>query len=223
MTARAGATSGAGTGREGRRPPPADDVKDAHDGRGFVEVDDACDPRPHAPLVRTLTLYLKLKDTVVPALCAEGAAGRRGRQLSGQGVVDQLLLPLAPAPRVAHVDGRARRCRPDPRRARGLRAARPPGPPGPPGPPIWVVRIGRTRNRPRDHPLPSGCAFSLRIDERREGGHGAPHAPGQPPWKPAPWEPPRRGSPVREDKKSRRILIFPPATEPADGRTRPDS
>jgi len=60
------------------------------------------------------------------------------------------------------------------------------------------------------HPLPSGCAFSLRIDERREGGHGAPR-------------PPRRGSTAREDKESGRILVFPPAAEPANGRARPDS
>ncbi len=51
-----------------------------------------------------------------------------------------------------------------------------------------------------DHPLPSGSACSLRIDERREGGDGAPPAP----------RPPRRGSTVREDKGFRRILIFPP-------------
>jgi len=38
-----------------------------------------------------------------------------------------------------------------------------------------------------------------------------------------PWEPPRPGSGVREDKESRRILIFPPASEPANGLTRPDS
>jgi len=35
--------------------------------------------------------------------------------------------------------------------------------------------------------------------------------------------PPRRGSTVREDKEFRRILIFPPAIEPAEGRARPDS
>jgi hypothetical protein len=29
-----------------------------------------------------------------------------------------------------------------------------------------------------DHPLPSGSAFNLRIDERREGGDGAPRPPG---------------------------------------------
>jgi len=68
----------------------------------------------------------------------------------------------------------------------------------------------------RDHPLPSGCALGLRIDERREGGDGAPQ-----PWRPR--EPPPRGSPVREDKESGRILIFPPAAEPANGRARPDS
>ena len=61
-----------------------------------------------------------------------------------------------------------------------------------------------------DHPLPSGSACSLRIDERREGGDGAPPAP----------RPPRRGSTVRE---FRRILSSPPATEPANGRWRPDS
>jgi len=38
-------------------------------------------------------------------------------------------------------------------------------------------RSGRLGTTARDHPLPSGCAFSLRIDEPREGGHGAPHAP----------------------------------------------
>jgi len=38
-----------------------------------------------------------------------------------------------------------------------------------------------------------------------------------------PPEPPRRGITVREDKGFPRILIFPPATEPADGRARPDS
>ena len=73
-----------------------------------------------------------------------------------------------------------------------------------------------------DHPLPSGCALSLRIDERREGGHGAPPAP-QPREPREPREPPRRGSTVREDKEFRRILIFPPATEPRNGRARPDS
>ena len=56
----------------------------------------------------------------------------------------------------------------------------------------------------QDHPPPSGCAFSLRIDERREGGHGAPR-------------PLRRGSIAREDKEFRRILIFPPG-ERACGR-----
>ena len=35
--------------------------------------------------------------------------------------------------------------------------------------------------------------------------------------------PPRRGSTAREDKRSRRILVFPPASEPADGRGRGDS
>ena len=68
----------------------------------------------------------------------------------------------------------------------------------------------------RDHPLPSGCPLGLRIDERREGGHGAAQ-----PWPPG--EPPRRGSAVREDKEFRRILVFPTASEPANGRARPDS
>ena len=68
-----------------------------------------------------------------------------------------------------------------------------------------------------DHPLPSGSACSLRIDERREGGDGAPPAPRPP------RHPPPRGITVREDKEFRRILIFPPATEPANGRWRPDS
>jgi len=63
---------------------------------------------------------------------------------------------------------------------------------------------------------PSGRAFGLRIDERREGGHRVPRAPG-------PSEPPRRDSTAREDKEFRRILIFTPATEPAGGRSRPDS
>ena len=96
------------------------------------------------------------------------------------------------------------------------------------------------RNGPflmRDHPLPSGCGFILRIDERREGGDGAPRAPRPPdpprpparppepppPRAPRPPDPPRRGSTVREDKEFRRILIFPPASEPAEGRERPDS
>ena len=96
------------------------------------------------------------------------------------------------------------------------------------------------RNGPflmRDHPLPSGCGFILRIDERREGGDGAPRAPRPPdpprpparppepprPPAPRPPDPPRRGSTVREDKEFRRILIFPPASEPAEGRERPDS
>src|SRR5674476_630722 len=41
MTARAGATDGGRAGREGPRPPSADDLERAHDGRGSVEVDDA--------------------------------------------------------------------------------------------------------------------------------------------------------------------------------------
>ena len=67
-------------------------------------------------------------------------------------------------------------------------------------------------NSRHDHPLPSACAFSLRIDEPRKGGHGAPRAPRPPPpwepqpwepppWEPQPWEPPRRGSTVREDRE----------------------
>ena len=101
--------------------------------------------------------------------------------------------------------GRAGRCCPDPRRAQRLRAARAP-------PPGGVVR-GEIGSGPHDHPLPSGSACGLRIDERREDGRGARHVP----------RPPRRGSTVREDKKSRRILIFPPASQPADGCERPDS
>ena len=47
-----------------------------------------------------------------------------------------------------------------------------------------------------DHPLPSGCAFSLRIDGRQEGGDGAPRPPRPPD------APPPRGSTAREDKES---------------------
>jgi len=64
-----------------------------------------------------------------------------------------------------------------------------------------------------DHPLPSGCAFSLRIDEGREGGHGAPGTPEprtsraarglRAPGPPGTPEPPRRGTTVREDKEFR--------------------
>ena len=32
------------------------------------------------------------------------------------------------------------------------------------------------RTTAHDQPLPSGCAIGLRIDERRDGGHGAPRA-----------------------------------------------
>ena len=55
--------------------------------------------------------------------------------------VGQFLLPRLPSTRCS---GRwpARRCRPDPRHARGLRAARRPRPPG------EVVRIGKIRNGP---------------------------------------------------------------------------
>ena len=58
-----------------------------------------------------------------------------------------------------------------------------------------------------------------RYDRRHPAGARSPRPPDPPP----PWEPRRRGSTVREDKEFRRILIFPPATEPANGRTRPDS
>ena len=58
-----------------------------------------------------------------------------------------------------------------------------------------------------------------RYDRRHPAGARSP----QPPDPPPPWEPRRRGSTVREDKECRRFLIFPPATEPADGRARPDS
>ena len=47
-TARAGATDGSRAGHEGLRPPSLDDLQRTHDGRGSVQVDDACDPRPHA-------------------------------------------------------------------------------------------------------------------------------------------------------------------------------
>ena len=71
-------------------------------------------------------------------------------------------------------------------------------------------RQSRNGMAPHDHPLPSGCAFSLRIDGRREGGYGAPQPP----------EPPRRGSTARADKES---LSAPSASEPADGRARAES
>jgi len=35
-------------GHEGPCPPSFDDLRRTHDGRGSVQVDDACDPRPHA-------------------------------------------------------------------------------------------------------------------------------------------------------------------------------
>ena len=62
----------------------------------------------------------------------------------------------------------------------------------------------------------AGCAFSLRIDERQRAEMAR-----RPPASPRS----RRGggSTVREDKEFRRILIFPPAREPAEGRRRPDS
>ena len=98
----------------------------------------------------------------------------------------------------------------------------------------WPVSLtcgGRSRcgTARHDHPLPSGCALGLRIDERREGGDGAPRTPQ--PWqspgrsgcRAAGVRAPRRGSAVREDKESRPIFFFPPATEPADGRRRRDS
>ena len=48
-------------------------------------------------------------------------------------------------------------------------------------PPSRDPRCGSPRRvRDHDHPLPSGGTCSLRIDERREGGHGAPQRRGRP-------------------------------------------
>ena len=44
-----------------------------------------------------------------------------------------------------------------------------------------------------DHPLPSGCAFSLRIDERRKGLDGAPRPAARPPGRPSRGRGNRRG------------------------------
>ena len=52
------------------------------------------------------------------------------------------------------------------------------------------------------HVVSAPATFAQFDDERREGGDGAPHAPRRP----------RRGSAVREDKKIRRILVFPRRT-----------
>ncbi len=74
-----------------------------------------------------------------------------------------------------------------------------------------VTLIADAQNLLRDLRNDVRCHLSL-----RSGAASARRAACARP--PEPWEPPRRGSTVRENKDFRRILIFPPASEPADGR-----
>ena len=142
--------------------------------------------------------------------------------------------------------GRPGRCRPDLRRARGLRAARPPEPPG------GVVQIGKIGKGPflilpiREMPLrpprrgrvsSPGESHSPALDRHDTAAVWALRLHGEP-GKPASITgAARSGSTIfsivtpflsgrtaaREDKEFRRIPIFPPVAEPANGRARPDS
>ena len=71
----------------------------------------------------------------------------------------------------------------------------------------------RSPMRAHDHPLPSSSAFSPGSTSGEKAEMARRTRRGRP----------RRGSAAREDKESRRILIFPPAGEPAKGCERPDS
>ena len=130
-----------------------------------------------------------------PAALPAGSHPRRRRRPCGEGRVPNLLI----------VPGRPR--------ARGCRG-------------------GEGRRVPEGRTAFPPCIFSGRrllaraprralqapwLRRRRSGGRGLVFREGPP------TRPPRRGSTVREDKEFRRILIFPPAIEPAEGRARPDS
>jgi len=135
-----------------------------------------------------------------------GCRGNRDRRRGLGGVVQTCTISLprgfrAPRPRRWGYF-LSRRRRPDPRRARGLRAPRPWDPPG------GVVQIGKIRNRPflilpiRD--MPPG-RVALRGKIRRVGGSLSSPSASEP-------------ADGRARRDSQRILVFPFRTTPRRGR-----